>query len=173
MSNDPKPVRLPTNALGVSADYVRQAFQVRVPNDHRLSDILRPGYWMNAAARVRPGDVIDVLREDMSLDVTLRVVKVGPGLVHVRLRFPGLVDDSNLSESAETGTAGVNAAGQDVDLPDELKAIYKIGHAPNGEHKGFWVQLRETTEFVRRGLPSKAMAVSVAKQHAQEAAGAA
>lgn len=169
---------LPLSALGTSTDYDRKSFDVKVANSIRLEDILTPTWWMNCTTRLGVGDVVDVRREDGSLDVCLRVMKVGPGFVQMRPRFEPYVDNRNLPlldpMTGERNTASNTqdmVDDQPVDLPPELQDSYKVGYAPNGSEKGYYVLHRASSAMVRKGLSNKTMAIEIAKSHAKEAAG--
>lgn len=78
---------LPTHALSSrAADYARTYHHIKAPPGIVLSDLIRPAFWSHHTARLNIGDMIDVVAEDNTFDVTLRVIgkpEVGGG-VHMR-----------------------------------------------------------------------------------------
>lgn len=153
-----KPKRAP--ALGANAlkraDYERGAYFAVVGNEVTLDDITRPAFWqhhwniLNGGQTPRPFARIEVVRQDGTLDVDLRVLRVAPGLVVVRV-LRSFVDNSNLVKPTET--ANDNA---DLTIPDG----YKVAFVPNA---GWLVKFGDTT--IARALASKGAAAAYARQH--------
>ena len=153
------------NTLNNSADYDRQMWFTTVPNNVPLANILKPGFWINHARKFKPLAKIEVVSEDGTLDVELRVTAIKDGLVFVNpLRVTENAEArAHLTRRAE---AVENANETAADLPEELKATYKVGFAPKS---GFYVQHRITTEFLFKNIPMKADAVAKAIEHAKAA----
>lgn len=131
------------------ADFARRTYHVVVPNNTLLDDILRPGFWSQHAAEFakKAGALIDVVREDYSLDVQLRITRIDKDLVFVRaLRV--FEDNSNLAvgEDAPSGT------------PPEG---YKVDQQP----KGWYAKRLSTGTLIAEALPSRAAAIEAAVKH--------
>lgn len=67
------------------AHYVRIHMCAVVPPGTTVEDITTPSYWVNHAARLKPGAIIEVLSEDNALDCDLRVLETGPTFAKVRV----------------------------------------------------------------------------------------
>lgn len=141
-----------------TAPHARGDWFVTVGRDVPLERILMPGYWANHARSIKAGDKIEVVREDYSLDVTLRVIKSVPGLVTVRQLYSAYIDDSDLEAAAASG----EAATPEPDVP----AGYKLGFAPKGATPGHFVQLNATGDQVGKGMKTKREAINFAVAHA-------
>lgn len=116
--------RLPATAMrSAGADYARAYHHVTVDPDVTLEDIRRPNFWAYHVARLNPGDLVDVVSRDFSLDVQLRVIGKEIGLVQMRV----LRAFSTEQKAAATEVA-------DETLP-ELPVNYKVVFAP----KAGWV----------------------------------
>lgn len=149
---------------------LRGQFSIIVPNDYTLASLLVPGNWANHANVIKPGDIIEACRADFTLDVLLRAVEVKPGMVKVRVLAKYMHDDSSLEASAEArsiaANAGVRGAGEvEADVPEG----YKVGFIPKGENSGYWVQLKATGAFLRRGIATRGAAIQFALAHKTEA----
>lgn len=148
---------------------VKQAVHARgdhfvwIPRDTPYERILLPGYWAHNADAFKKGDKIEVCREDMSLDVTLRVVDVRPGLVFMREMFKPHHDDKDLDSRAAVGKTD-----DKLDM-SQLPDGYKLGYAPKGATPGHFVHHRDLGKAVVQGLPSKQKALEFAIEHAKQA----
>lgn len=149
---------LPPNDMK-SAEHFRASYVAFVPNDTPLERILTPGFWANHwkaftqqgqsnPNEPRLGGIIEVMRHDMTLDVVLRVIGVGPGYVQVRELYPAYVDDSNL-EAVE------GAAAKEEKLPD-VPYGYKVFFAPKGDKPGHGARSNANGEIVVAGYRRKA-----------------
>lgn len=67
------------------AHYVRIHMCAVVPPGTTIEDVTEPTFWVNHAARLKPGAVIEVLSEDNVLDCDLRVIETGPTFAKVRV----------------------------------------------------------------------------------------
>jgi hypothetical protein len=65
--------------------YMRIHMSAVVPPGTTIEDILEPSYWVNHAARLKPGSIIEIMSEDYTLDCELRVLETGPTYAKVRL----------------------------------------------------------------------------------------
>ncbi len=158
---DAKPRKAPVlnvNQLTVSADYLRTNYQITVGDDVTLEDVLRPGFWAHHTTKLKRGDLVDVVSEDLELDAQLRVIRIGEGLVHTRLRFVG-----NARDQDADALAGMEEA---EDLP-ELPAGYKV--AFNEEYQ--WHVYDVNGLVVSQGWDEKAEAHDAAVVHYAEANG--
>jgi hypothetical protein len=66
------------------ADFLRTYHQIKVDHETTLEDILRPGFWAHHTNVLRVDDLIDILSADGGMDVQVRVIGKGIGLVNVR-----------------------------------------------------------------------------------------
>lgn len=162
-----QPPALRANALK-RADIERGSFFATVPNDTTLEDILRPNFWqhhivsLSGGPTPRPFARIEVVREDGSLDVDLRVVSTGPGMAVVRpLRV--YRDDRDINLGTEFADA------DDVDL--ELPPGYKTTNIPAGDKKGWRVTMPNGDELAAR-IPKRRDAVRLAMDHFAKASAA-
>lgn len=168
MTDDPKPKRAPVlgaNALQ-RADIVRGNFIAIVPSDTTFEQVMTPAYWANhvaalgMAAGARPFARIEVIREDGTMDLELRVLGVKPGMVRVNC-LRKWINNENLTGKADESDKTPAA---DLSLPDG----YKWAFVPQGGNKGHLVRL-PTGEILVQGLPSKAVAAKAARDHYAEA----
>lgn len=158
--------RLKPNML-VSAPHFMHQYIARVPNDTLLEDVLTPAWWAhhwgafvtkdNKATPIL-GGIVHVMREDMSLDVILRVVGVGQGYVKMRPIFT-YENNDGLERSAASA-----AADEGPDMP-VLPEGYKSFHVPRGDNPGHAVRLVATGDVVVKGKGSKREAVLEAIKH--------
>lgn len=161
---------LPINALGRSniEQYARRAYEVRVKNNTLLEDVLKPGYFgIHHYKELPAGSIITVLREDFTLDVTLRVYKSEPGLVFTYVMQKPRHDDSNIEKAPAVAEAQQQAEAATPAVPEG----YKVYHVPNGATKGWAVQLKDGGITIKTGLASRPMAVAVAIEHAAALSG--
>lgn len=68
------------------AEYYRQSFHIIAPVGVTIADLQRPEFWTHNGGKVKPHDVIDVIAEDGSFDVTLRVVSINEKKTDVTMR---------------------------------------------------------------------------------------
>lgn len=165
-----KPER--AKVLGVidlkNAYHARGDFFVTVPNDMSFEDVMRPVFWANHVQTFlkSPFARVEVLRADGTMDLTLRVVEVKPGMVKMRILHKYL-DDSNLETAiAETAAAPAKV---EADMALVMPAGYKHVHIPRGAQAGHAVQLLSNGTWLFKGLSTKAEAVAKAKAHKLEA----
>ena len=154
---------LPQQLLNVNAlketEFEVGAYTIWLENDVPLERIMLPGYWANHAKHIKVGSVCQLMRRDFPLDVTVRVIRVEPGLVFVRHLIPPYVDDSGIAQTAENMGAGPDMS----TLPEG----YKLGHNPKPPTPGHFVQLKANGEIVARGLKSAELALGFAVMHAK------
>lgn len=149
---------LPANELHQTAEYARGYFHVPVPNDTRYEDILRPGFWANHVGRLKPGALVDVVSEDLQLDIQLRVIRVDPGMVMMRVRH-GYESEARREEMAAPAKPVEPRKAEPMPkVPDG----YKVGHT---KADGHYVKLAVTGKLVASKLPSNAAAVRAAIAH--------
>lgn len=137
----------------------RQSWHVVVPNDTPLEDLLKPAFWVNCAGRCTPHAIIDVMTNDGTLDVQLRVVKISNGIMTVRPRF---IWEDKEARAHLAARAEVIAAADDPErkAPDG----YKVGFNPG--KKLFYVQLKATGMKVKEDFTTRIEAIIFAEQHA-------
>lgn len=159
--------RLKPNALQSAAHFMHN-YIAKVPNDTLLEDVLTPAWWahhwksfVTQDTKASPvlGGMVHVMREDMSLDVVLRVVGVGPGFVKMRPLFKPYVNNDGLELRA--ATAASDAAPDMPVLPDG----YKSFHMPRGDTPGHAVRLLSTGDVIVKGKASKREAILEAIKH--------
>ena len=118
---------LPPNALQYAANYVRTIWHVEVEPGISIDDLLAPGFWAHHAARLKRGDLVEVINSELTLDVSLRVHDVDQGMVTMAVRF-------DASVGADEGTAAVDEPAP-VEMPP-LPPGYRLHHNPRAsEHK--------------------------------------
>lgn len=117
---------LPATALRRNgADYERTYHHIVVEQDVSLDDLLRPGFWVHHVGTLRVNDIIDVVSD--VLDVQLRVVGKGIGLVNMRPRMIWAKD-------AVAGTGGAPVSDEPLPgIPDG----YEIKKGPRGRWRVF------------------------------------
>lgn len=152
---------LPAAAMNHQVNFTRRHFQVSVGNHITLEDIARPAFWVHHQQKVKPGDVIEVLSEDLLLEAHLRVIKSENRLVHTRPFF--LFEDK--ARKAVLAQAKALAAGDESKLP-AVPDGYAIGFSPKGGH---YVKLRATNSVIATGCANKLIAINKAIEHAKEA----
>lgn len=141
-----------------SAEHFRASYVAFVPNDTPLERILTPGYWANHWTRFtqqgqsnphepRLGGLIEVMREDMTLDVTLRVIGVGPGYVVVRAIGTPYVDDSQIGRA--------EADRERTDGLPEVPYGYKAYFTSKGDKPGHGARNLATGEVTVAGYRLK------------------
>lgn len=146
-----------------TAEYHRSVRLLVVDNDTTLDDLLRPGFWAHYATTLKRYDIVEVIRQDFSLEVDLRVMGTDIGMAHVRVRsitkLPTAEDEAMRTRQEKT------AAKADMNLP-ELPPGYRVGFTPRHQHYAIW---DETKEMVVKGQPNKLAAVQGAIEHAKKA----
>lgn len=144
---------LSPTAMTRAADYVRTAHHVVVPVDVTMEDVTRPSFWAHHTGRLGKNDIVDVLSEDGSFDMQLRVVDKGVGFVEMRVlrewQREGAEEDAGLS------------------LPDAPDG-YIVNHAPK---TGWRVLTKDPHLEISRNHKSKLEAIEAAIVHAAKAAG--
>jgi len=123
---------LPPNALQYAADYVRTIWHVEVDPVISVNDLLSPGFWAHHAARLKRGDLVEVVNSELTLDVSLRVHDVDQGMVTMAVRFDASVAADEGEEGEEGGELEAPAPANLPKLPDG----YRLHHNPRAaEHK--------------------------------------
>lgn len=153
---------------GQFADFVRPHLFFKLPNHVTREDLLRPGAWVHHARKMQGRDptrparfgLIEVITEDGSLEMWLRVLMVKDGLPLVRPIFI-YEDPRRVIEVPDE-----KLVAQDGSALPPLPDGYKVGHAPS---QGFWVKLLATNDLVYRGLRSRLEAHEKAIVHAKMA----
>lgn len=136
-----------------NADFARTYHHVTVPHDVTLDDIMRPGFWAHHATTLRKNDILDILTEDDSLDVQVRVTGVGIGMVFMRL----LRDDPRRLVERPAPEQGRNIVTDD-DVPEG----YLVNFAPKHGHR---VIFKETGMIISKDHKSRADALAKAIEH--------
>ncbi|WP_159585920.1 hypothetical protein [Chelativorans xinjiangense] len=150
--------RLPATSRPKPADFTITRRHVWVDPDVTLDDLKRPAFWAHHHAALNPGDLVDVLAKDFSLDVQLRVVGKEVGLVQMR------VVRAFTNERPKAAAPEVS----DEDLPD-IPANYKVQFSPKA---GWLVRTIDPPETVATHK-TKPAAYQAAIQHAAKAMGVA
>lgn len=153
-----KPVLRP-DLLNQTANYSREHRFVEVPNHITMDDLMRPGFWSNYSRQLRRRELVEVVREDDTLDVTLRVLKVEPGMVHMRVHTASQLPDSG----ADAVHSIAAPKSEPQPMPDPPPG-YKFGYVPAHKHYAKWGD-----EFVVSGQPTKQAAILGAIEHAKRA----
>src|SRR5262245_4879652 len=81
------PKKLPPAALthpNISGQRFNE-WLIALPPDHALEDCLSPSYWSHVAAKLRPLDVLRIISNDNSFDLSLTVVDLFVGGVRVAI----------------------------------------------------------------------------------------
>lgn len=153
--------RVPATALGnrARADYARAQFHVVLDPGVTVEQLLTPRTWAmhgGANSPLKPGDLIDVITADFSLDCTFRVRGVEVGMVHL---IPLRVWQKD--RPAEKPKA------PDAPMPDVPEG-YKVHFAPRTRWRVMTVDPQET---VSQGHKGELEARQAAIQHAARAKG--
>lgn len=144
---------LPATALGRNnADYKRSYYHVTVEPDVSLDDLLRPGFWVHYAQMLQVHDLIDVVSE--VLDVQLRVVEKGVGLVKMRPRFLWAKDGIGSEPSVPASP-----------MP-ELPPGYEVKRGPRGRWRAM---LSDPLMEVASNIVDERDAILAARAHYQNA----
>lgn len=146
---------LPATALRRNgADYERTYHHITVEQDVSLEDLLRPGFWVHHVGTLRVNDIVDVVSD--VLDVQLRVIEKGIGLVKMRPRVIW----------AKDAVVGTDAAPvSDEPLPS-LPDGYEIKKGPRGRWRVFQ---KEPLIEVAGNIIEEREAVLAARAHYQSA----
>lgn len=150
-----KPVLKQTAMRANGADFLRTYHQVKVGPEITVQDVLRPGFWAHHAGVLRADDLIDILSEDGGLDMQVRVVGKGIGMVMVRpLRI--------WQDEARTVDGAADEADSSLSAPDG----YTINFAPKQRWR---VMTNNPHEVISKDHPTKAAAVAAALAHSAQA----
>jgi hypothetical protein len=139
-----------------TAEFVRSQHHVIIDADHKLEDVLKPGYWAHHAERIRVFDLIDVIHNDY--DVTLRVTGKGIGYVETRILRAWI------SEAADANLSDEQNAEADATIPDG----YVVDHHSK---TGWRARLKDGGVEISRNHKSKVEAIQAALDHAARAQG--
>lgn len=140
---------LPATAMRHSADYLRTFHHIEVAEDVTIEDILTAGFWRHHSAKLRKGDLIDVLHQSGKFDITIRVVDVGNGFANVRL-LRKWVDEAVAKAEDEAG-----------DTPEG----YVVDHTP----RTLWrARMKDSAEEIGRNFKTRAEANAAAAAHAMK-----
>lgn len=162
-----RPATLKPNALR-RADLERGSYIAIVPSSTTFDDVMTPAFWANHVATLsggqfpRPFARVEVVREDGTMDLDLRVIQTKPGMVLMRClrRYEaGVADVAKGKKAAPSGEL------TKADLPTG----YKWAHTPNGDRPGHLIRLESTGEILVAGLPTMHEAVLAAINHAKVA----
>ncbi len=108
----PDPIlRRPSRSISIThgrfemAEFKRTVWQARPEAGHTLEQVTAPSYWQQCANRLRIGDRIEILSDDMNLLAELIVVRVLPGQAIVRPLWSFITseEDQQEFEEAEEG----------------------------------------------------------------------
>lgn len=140
------------------ADLERGNYIAIVPSTTTFDDVMTPAFWQHHVRALgdRPFARVEVVREDGTMDLDLRVLKAAPGMVVMRCLRKHL-DDSNIATAAADKA---DDPAVDLSLPDG----YKWAHVPKGQNAGHMIRL-PTGDVLVQGLPSKAAACARAREH--------
>jgi len=150
---------LPASAFSNNtADYARGYFHAVVDDSVTLDDLLTPAFWAHHTRSLTKMTLVDVVRQDMTLDVQLRVIETGIGYVRMRpLRV--FEDEVRAKEMADAAAATAGTDADEVKLPAE----YKITTAGKG---GFTLTFVPSDAKIGEKIKTEAAAVQMAKDHA-------
>lgn len=166
---------LPIHALSSrAADFVRTYHHVKAPLGLVISDLVRPSFWSHHAAKLQIGDLIDVVAEDNTFDVTLRVVSKGAaGAVMVRpIRVWREGDEAMIESVAPVARKApaifMQPKVETPSVPEEDDVPgFKISFAPSQRWR---VVRRSDGNMVHKGAQSKDEAIAWARAHLSEIA---
>ncbi len=158
------PARPPAlGSMGLrSAPHERAHFFAVVPSNTTFEQVMTPNYWQNhvaalrGGATVRPFALVEVVREDGTMDLLLRVIDCKPGMVTMRC-LTKYVSDENMGKPAK---GAPQPGDESLKLPDG----YKWAHVPNGASRGHMIRLPSGDVLVQ-GKATKADAVAAAWDH--------
>jgi hypothetical protein len=166
LATQKRPPSLKPNGLK-RADLERGNFIAIVPSDTRFEDVMRPNFWQHVIPSLsggptpRPFCRVEVVREDGTMDLELRVISTGPGMAVMRClrRF-----EDNRDLDIGHAPAGADEVVSDLVMPEG----YKWGYIPRGENMGHLVRL-PTGDVLAQKLTSKRAAIERAIAHFQMA----
>lgn len=164
-TTSPKP--LAVNALSMGgAEYQRTLYHVEVTPDVTVEDLLTPEFWQHHSDRLRRMDLVDVVNNDLTLDVQLRVHAVDTGLVTMAIRFDASIP-ADLELEDET------AGDEQAETPATLPPGYKTNFNPNASgHKWRVIWRTGAAEPVEIATAdTKAEVIAAAIEHAAKAKG--
>lgn len=145
---------LPATALGRNnADYKRSYYHVSVDPEVSISDLLRPGFWVHYAQMLQVNDLVDVVSD--VIDVQLRVVGKGVGLVNMRPRFIWAKDGVTASEAEAPAEP----------LPD-MPEGYEVKRGPRGRWR---VMQKDPLLEIASNIIDERDAILAARSHYQNA----
>ena len=131
------------------AAYVRNVFAMTPAVNTEVESLLAPDYWAHIAAKLHPGDHIEVLTEDNSFFAEILVIEVGKGwarvvlLRHVPLNKVLASSAAPVVESKfKVNWGGMNAKHRVVRLSDNQ--VIKDGFSTADAAKA-WMQDYEAT----------------------------
>lgn len=138
----------------VAAEFKRQVYQVKAPIGHKPEDLTSPAYWSKVRADLKAGDIIEVIAEDESFFVSLRVMSIGKDLTagKVFVRQIPFIDDAKV-QAVEIAEA--------KDLP-ELPDGYSLKRGRFGRFRVTW-----NGEIIKEEIPSELEAVHFAVEHSK------
>lgn len=139
----------PTALRQNGADFIRTYHHITVPTSVTVEDVLSPRFWSHHTGLLNHGDLIDILSEDDSLDMQVRVIGKGVGMVFVRPLRVWKREDADEGEPEQ-------------DIPDG----YAVSFAPKQKWR---VILKDPDEIIFKDLPSKGVAIAKAVEHARQA----
>jgi len=141
---------------GGAADYSRTYRQAIVPPHVTADDVLRPAFWAHHVQILQKNDLVDVLSEDGGLDMQVRVMGKGIGMVHVR--------PIRIWQREEAKATTPSNAVADDDVPEG----YVVSFAP----RQLWrVATKNPSEIISKDHPSRDAALAAAIDHARLANG--
>jgi hypothetical protein len=155
-------MKIPAQTALNSADFTRTARRMIVPNSMTMEDVAIPGNWANVFSKVKAGDEVIVLPEDMSWRLHLHVTETGVGWVKT-----ALLHAIDLTKVA----AKPQPVEQPDDVPDDAPAPpagYTVNFAP--AHK--WRAMTSDPHLVvSKDHKTRAEAVQAAIAHDAKARG--
>lgn len=152
---------LPANAMSQAAEFSRRSYHVVVDNDVTLDDIMKPAFWAHHIPKLEKHALIDVVRNDGSLDVQLRVIETGIGFASMRpLR---VWEDGEVAADRAASEAAIGAHNSaETAIPPEFKITHNV-------KTGFTVTLAATGAVISKGHKLRGEAVASAKSYASKA----
>ena len=135
---------IPVNRLGLQVEH-NNAFRVNVPQGTRPEQVMDESVWAHIGIRLKPGDQIHVMPDDMAWELVLGVYGAGRSYAHVVKKV--------LYDLVPT------------EVGEKLPSIYKI------EYKGTTYKWRVERDgrVLREGFESEGLARRYAANH-QDAA---
>lgn len=122
----------------LGADFVRRHFALHVPHGWTRDNALDPTALRHHSGKVGVNDLIEMLWEDGTREMWVRVVSVGPGYVALRVIMEHDNSTANLGDGRPLATSD-----------------FTLDFSPNKEH--LWrIVAKATGEVMSKGHPSKA-----------------